>query len=103
MCKVKVLADKSAIEQPKYLVAAKECLITWVKINRHEAWTLWDSGSTMSGLTLSFAYVAGIKVVPLAIPIMLQLGTIGSCSMVNYSTWVTINVPDEVLGHLYGH
>ena len=28
MCKVKVLADKSAIEQPKYPVTAKECLVT---------------------------------------------------------------------------
>ena len=28
MCKVKVLADKSTMEQPKYAVAAKECLVT---------------------------------------------------------------------------
>ena len=40
MHKVKVLADKCAMEQPKYLVTAKECLITWIKVNRHEVWTL---------------------------------------------------------------
>ena len=35
------------------------------------------------------------KVAPLATLMMLQLGTIGSCSVVNYSTRVTINVLEE--------
>ena len=56
---------------------------------------LWDLGSTMSGLTLSFAYVVGIKVTPLAMPITLQLGTIGSCLVVNYNAKVTISVPHK--------
>ena len=70
-------------------------MVTWVKVNRHEAWILWDSESTMSELTLSFAHVAGIKVAPLATPMILQLGMIGSHSIVSYSTRVTINVVDE--------
>ena len=49
----------------------------------------------MLGVTLSFVYIAGIRVALLATPIMLQLETIGSCSIVNYSTQVTINVLDE--------
>ena len=40
ICKMKVLADKSVMEQPKYLVAAKECLVTWIKVNGYEAWIL---------------------------------------------------------------
>ena len=71
MQKVKVLADKSAMEQPKYLVAAKKCLVTWIKVNRYEAWMLWDLGSTTLGLTPSFAHIAGIKVALLAVPIAL--------------------------------
>ena len=55
-----------------------------MKVNGHEAWTLWDSGSTTLGLTLSFAHVVGIRAVLLAMPVMLQLGTIESCSVVNY-------------------
>ena len=95
MQRVKVLADKSAMEQPKYTVMAKECLVTWVKVNRYEAWMLWDLGSTTLGLTPLFAHVVGIKVAPLAVPITLQLGMIESCSMVNYGTRVIINVPQE--------
>ena len=54
-----------------------------------------DSESTMSGLTPLFTHVADIKVAPLATPMTLQLVTIGSCSVVNYSTRVTMNVPEE--------
>ena len=86
MCKVKVPVDKSVVEQPKYLVTEKVCLVTWIKVNGHETWALWDSGSTMLGLTPSFAYVVQMKVALLATPIMLQLGIIGSCSMVAVET-----------------
>jgi hypothetical protein len=43
-----------------------------------EAWTLWDSGSTTTGLTPTFAQIADIRVFPLMKPHVLQLGTVGS-------------------------
>ena len=72
--------------------SCSECLVTWVKVNRHETWTLWDLESITLGLTPSFAYVAGIKVAPLATS---MTGMIESGSIVNYGTRVTLNVLDE--------
>ena len=58
-----------------------------------EAWTLWDSGSTTTGITLTFAQVANILVFPLENPHILQLGTVGSQSIVNYGTEVRVKAP----------
>ncbi|KAG6901377.1 hypothetical protein C0995_012795 [Termitomyces sp. Mi166 len=60
MHKIKILALKDAIEQPVLAQQNKECLVTWVNINSHKAWTLWDSGSTMLGITPTFAHVAEV-------------------------------------------
>jgi hypothetical protein len=46
----------------------KECLATYVKVGNCEAWTLWDSGSTMTFITPSFAQVADVRVFPLEDP-----------------------------------
>ncbi len=56
----------------------KECLATWVKVRDLEAWTLWDSESTTSGITSAFEELAKIKVDTLEDPHILQLGTVGS-------------------------
>ncbi|KAG6858338.1 hypothetical protein C0995_000692, partial [Termitomyces sp. Mi166 len=37
-------ADK--LQKPQYTPQEKECLVTYVEVNGHPAWTLWDSGST---------------------------------------------------------
>jgi len=56
----------------------KECLATWVEVNGLKAWALWDSGSTMTGITPSFAEIAKVPVDTLEDPHILQLGMIGS-------------------------
>ena len=70
----------------------KECLATWVKVGDLEAWTLWDSGSTTSGITPAFAELAKIKVDTLEDPHILQLGTVGSRSIIKYGADVSIQV-----------
>ncbi|KAF8219106.1 hypothetical protein L208DRAFT_1343325 [Tricholoma matsutake] len=70
--------------RPEYRPEEKECLAMLVSIGGCEAWTLWDSGSTMTGLTPAFAQVANIQIFPLTNPHMLQLGTVGSRATVNY-------------------
>ena len=40
----------------------KECLATWVGVNGLDAWALWDSGSTTTGITPSFAEIAKVPV-----------------------------------------
>ena len=71
----------------------KECLATFVNVGGFKAWTLWDSGSTTTGITPTYAQVADISVFPLSDPHVLQLGTIGSRSVVNYGTEVGVVVP----------
>ncbi|KAG6822506.1 hypothetical protein H0H92_013597 [Tricholoma furcatifolium] len=84
MRKVRILTTKESMTRPIYRSEDKECLATWEEINGVQAWTLWDSGSTTSGVTPAFAQVAKMRVSPLENPITLQLGTIGSRSIVNY-------------------
>ncbi|KAG6901015.1 hypothetical protein C0995_002279 [Termitomyces sp. Mi166 len=87
-------ADK--LQQPQYTPQEKECLVTYVKVNGHPAWTLWDSGSTIMGITPQFVHVNAIRVHELSEPLMLQLGTVRSCAMVQFGVEVKI----KALGHL---
>ncbi|KAG6899364.1 hypothetical protein C0995_006166 [Termitomyces sp. Mi166 len=87
-------ADK--LQQPQYTPQEKECLVTYVKVNGHPAWTLWDSGSTTTGITPQFAHVNSICIHELTEPLMLQLGTVGSRAVVQFSAEVKI----KMLGHL---
>jgi hypothetical protein len=70
----------------------KECLATWVTIGDLAAWTLWDSGSTTTGITPAFAELAKVKVDTLQDPHVLQLGTVGSRSIIKYGAEVQISV-----------
>ncbi|KAG6882942.1 hypothetical protein C0992_010249, partial [Termitomyces sp. T32_za158] len=63
-------ADK--LQRPHYTPQEKECLVTYVEVNRHLAWTLWDSGSTTTGITPQFAQVNAIHVHELMEPLMLS-------------------------------
>ncbi|KAF5376481.1 hypothetical protein D9615_008625 [Tricholomella constricta] len=49
--KVKVRTGRDKIARPVVLIKDKECLVTYINVGGHEAWTLWDSGSTTTGLT----------------------------------------------------
>jgi hypothetical protein len=91
--KVQLRADKTARPRPEIAPEEKECLATFIKIGECEAWTLWDSGSTTTGVTPAFAQVADIRVFPLSNPHMLQLGTIGSRASVNYGSNIEMEAP----------
>jgi hypothetical protein len=93
MRKAVVRASKTARTRPIVRKEDKECLATFVSVGGFEAWTLWDSGSTTTGITPTFAQVADIPVFPLLDPHVLQLGTIGSRSVVNYGTNIEVITP----------
>ncbi|KAG6882001.1 hypothetical protein C0995_016287, partial [Termitomyces sp. Mi166 len=86
-------ADK--LHRPQYTPQEKECLVTYVEVNGYPAWTLWDSGSTTTGITPQFAHVNAIHVHELSEHLMLQLGTVGSRAMVQFGVEVEI----RALGH----
>ena len=54
---------------------------------------MWDSSSTTTGITPSFAKVADIWVFLLANPHILQLSTIGSCTTVNFGVEIKVETP----------
>ncbi|KAG6858806.1 hypothetical protein C0995_013797 [Termitomyces sp. Mi166 len=81
-------ADK--LHRPQYTPQKKKCLVIYVEVNGHPVWTLWDSGSTTTGITPQFAHVNAICVHELSEHLMLQLSTVGSCAMVQFGTEVEI-------------
>jgi hypothetical protein len=92
-CKAKVRADKTARYRPIVKPEDKECLATYIKVGKCEVWTLWDSGSTTTGIAPAFGEVADIQVFPLADPHILQLSTIGSCATINFGMEVKVETP----------
>ena len=78
--------------RPKVPPEEKECLATWVTVGNLRAWTLWDSGSTTTGITPAFAEIAKISVDTLEDPHVLQLGTVGSRSIIKYGADTEIQV-----------
>jgi len=79
-------------ERPLVEPEDKECLVTWTKVGDLKAWTLWDSGSTTSGITPSYAELANIIVDTLETPHILQLGTVGSRSIIKFGADVAISI-----------
>ena len=83
--------------RPTVTTEDKECLATWVKVGDLQAWTLWDSGSTTTGITPAFAELAKVKVDTLEDPHVLQLGTVGSRSIIKYGADVSILMADTAI------
>jgi len=90
MWKVIMTVSKKSRPHPTILSNVKKCLATFTKVSGQEAWTLWDSGSTTTGITPSFVDVAKITVFSLKNPHMLQLETIGSRASVNFGAYVDV-------------
>jgi Retroviral aspartyl protease len=55
-----------------------------VKVNSLEAYALLDSGSTTISVTHNFTCIAKLNMQQLENPVTLQLGTVGSRSMINF-------------------
>ena len=83
-------------ERPQVKPEDKECLATWTKVGDLEAWTLWDSGSTTSGITPSYAELAKIVVDTLTDPHVLQLGTVGSRSIIKFGADISLRIAKQL-------
>ncbi len=94
MSKHKLKSSHKQRMRPLTSPEEKECLATWVGVNGLKAWVLWDSGSTMTGITPAFAKIAKVPVNTLEDPHILQLGTIGSRSTIKYRADVNIEIAD---------
>ncbi|KAF9442087.1 hypothetical protein P691DRAFT_682262 [Macrolepiota fuliginosa MF-IS2] len=75
----------------------KQCLATFVDVNSIEAWMLWDSGSTTTGIMPTLAQIANVEVSELIDSHTLQLGTVRSRSQVKYGATMDL----QIKGHKY--
>ena len=91
MRKALLRVSKESRPRPTIPQGIKKCLAMLIDVASHQAWILWDSGSTTTGITPSFVDVAKIKVFPLSNPHILQLGTVGSWAAVNFGTYIHIS------------
>ncbi|KAF9542417.1 hypothetical protein CPC08DRAFT_650213 [Agrocybe pediades] len=100
--RVRLRTSKAGRMRPQVPHADKECLASYVEINGLRAWTLWDTGSTTSGITPAFAQVADLTVDTLLDPHILQLGTTGSRWSIKYGVDVDVKLaPDATASKEY--
>ena len=71
-------------ERPRLMSNDCRCMAALVKVNGFEAYALLDSGSMMVSITQDFARVAKLNIKELENPVPLQLGMVGSHSMINF-------------------
>jgi hypothetical protein len=71
-------------ERPRKTDSDRRCMASLVKVNGLEAYALLDSGSTTVSVTHDFARVAKLNIMQLENPVALQLGTVGSRSIINF-------------------
>jgi hypothetical protein len=79
-------------ERPRTSGDDRRCMAALVKVNGLEAYALLDTGSTTVSITNDFARVARIGVQQLDNPVTLQLGTVGSRSMINFGARARIEL-----------
>ena len=73
-------------ERPRTFGSDRRCMAALIKVNGLQAYALLDSGSTTVSVTHDFARVAKLDIMQLENPVPLQLGTVGSRSMINFGT-----------------
>lgn len=77
------------------------CLVTYTSVVSSVkdclALTLWDSGSTIQGVSHVFAELAKLRVYQLKDAIPLYLGTIGSRSLIKYGTFAETKFGNELI------
>ena len=69
-----------------------KCMTTYVELNGVKGLALLDSGSSIDCVSPDFARVAGIHARPLAKPIGLQLGCVGSRSTINFGARCDLSI-----------
>lgn len=73
---------------------AEMCLSTYTNVNGIMALMLWDSGSTSTAMSPHFADISWALVFNLTEPVTLQLGTVRSCSKINFDTMAKMELAD---------
>ena len=89
------------IERPRRGKAHESCLAAFVAINGMEAFTLFDSGSSVDTISPDFAQVSDTRIHTLDKPVPLQLGTVGSRASINYRTRTSVEIGGKKVEKYY--
>ncbi|KZT20567.1 hypothetical protein NEOLEDRAFT_1075396 [Neolentinus lepideus HHB14362 ss-1] len=73
----------------------------YIRINGVLAHALFDSGSTLDCISPDFVCIANITCFELRNLTLLQLGTVGSRSKVNYGTKLKLSVGGQMVDHYF--
>jgi len=76
--------------QPQRVNRLQRCIEVTIPINRLPARVLLDGGSNTNMISPEFANVMKVPTIELQEQMMLQLAVMGSCSKINYGTWVPV-------------
>jgi len=76
--------------QPQHVNRLQCCIEVTIPINGLLAHVLLDGGSNMNMISPEFANVAKVLMIKLQEQMTLQLAVMGSCSKINYGTWVPV-------------
>ncbi|EPQ51286.1 hypothetical protein GLOTRDRAFT_133160 [Gloeophyllum trabeum ATCC 11539] len=78
-----------------------QCMTGYIHINGIMAHALFDSGSMLDCISPDFACIANIMCFELNNPTSLQLGTVGSCSKVNYGAHLKLSIGGHSIDHYF--
>ncbi|TFK52089.1 hypothetical protein OE88DRAFT_1608220, partial [Heliocybe sulcata] len=76
-------------------------MVAYITINGVRALVLFDTGSTLDCVSPEFARVANLTCYELGNPTVLQLGTVGSRSKINYGTDLTFTIQGRTITHYF--
>ncbi|KAJ7598774.1 hypothetical protein C8J56DRAFT_1039651 [Mycena floridula] len=99
LCRIKVSSEK--MNRPVRNAGQTRCLTAMIEINGMKAYTLFDSGSSTDSLSPEFTRVSRTKVHELSESLNVQLGTMGSCSKINFGMNATVVFGGETTGKYF--
>jgi hypothetical protein len=88
-------------DRPNRASGTIQPVMAYMSINGVKALTLFDTGSTLDGISPDFARVANVDVFNLSSPVPIQLGTVGSRSKINYGANLKCALGDLTSEHYF--
>jgi hypothetical protein len=80
------------IKRPPRTEEENKCFIARMMLHNLEAYVLLNSGCTTDSISPEFAMSANLKAHELEEPVPLQLGTVGSCSKINFGLFTDFEI-----------
>ncbi|KAF9028487.1 hypothetical protein BDZ89DRAFT_1133630 [Hymenopellis radicata] len=84
-----------SLKRPRHTNQEKRCLVVFLEVNGHKAFTLCDSGCTTELMSHDFAHIVQPELFELNEPVTIQLGTKGSRSQIIYGAFAPFSYDSD--------